>query len=740
MRWALRSAILGASVALLAACGGEEGPQGPPGDGADVETERFEEHDECPAGGVAVVVNGEESTVICDGEAGDDGDAGDPGAPGDDGDDGMTPDVTAERVETHDECPAGGVVIAVSVDGGAESDTVVCDGDDGAPGESPTIDVEDVDETSVAHDCGAAGGHLITVTDADGSVASETVVCNGADGDGSMDVIIDEDPAECGDAGGVEVAIGSESPFVVCNGSDGDQGAPGDDGDDGFSPVVTVTDVEPGETCAEGGVTVEITSLDDQGDEVTDEFTLCNGGDSEPVDPAPAVDYCGDLSPSTVEMTTDETTDVFAQVYVDGFTGDQSGDLGSDYVAQAGYAMAGDVPGDGNWTWVDATPNEDFSGTANNDEWMASFASLAAGSYRYVYRVTTDGQNWTYCGADGPFETAEYDEGVDSLPMEVTEIAADPEITECYTSYPSDITMREDEATEVYSRVVVPGYTGEDGTEELGADYAAQAGYGVAGGDIGDGSWTWVDASVVADSDFAESNEDEWEATFDSLDPGSYEYLYRVTLDGEEWTYCGAEEIFDAANYEGQTHARSMEITAVLDYFLSWEFEGGTVEDQLTATSGTGEANFSDAEAGNPLGTSDFIGDGTEWWFNAWPTETTFPADDETLLADFPYYNFEGDYSGNTDIIVQMVVERSSTGPALIQVGAEFSDGSLGFLPEPLELPNSGEVALEADISPSALEGDHDPTDEPVAYRVYGYGGSGSSGTLRLHGLFFSGQ
>ena len=152
------------------------------------------------------------------GEKGDKGDKGDPGMPGADGEDGIpgadgfSPTVSIEEIE-------GGYRITITdangpqeielkhgkdgspgADGAPGADgSDGADGQDGADGFSPTVAVEEIE-----------GGHRITITDVNGPQSFE--VMDGEDGTGS--------------------GTGT--------------GAPGADGEDGFSPTVTITPIDGG--------------------------------------------------------------------------------------------------------------------------------------------------------------------------------------------------------------------------------------------------------------------------------------------------------------------------------------------------------------------------------------------------------------------------------------------------------------------------------------------------------------
>jgi hypothetical protein len=67
--------------------------------------------------------------------------------------------------------------------------------------------------------------------------------------------------------------------------------------------------------------------------------------------------------------------------------------------SQLGYGPAGTDPRyAAGWTFVPASWNAQFG---NDDEFQASFAAPAPGSYAYAYRFSPDGQRWTYCDPNG---------------------------------------------------------------------------------------------------------------------------------------------------------------------------------------------------------------------------------------------------------------------------------------------------------------------------------------------------
>jgi glycosidase len=82
-----------------------------------------------------------------------------------------------------------------------------------------------------------------------------------------------------------------------------------------------------------------------------------------------------------------------------------------------------------------------------------------------------------------------------------------------------------------YGQDYIPGVTVQPGPT-AGVD--AQLGYGPAGTDPGSSSWTWVEASFNGDR----GNNDEYIATIQPEQAGSYDYTYRYsTTGGRDWLY-----------------------------------------------------------------------------------------------------------------------------------------------------------------------------------------------------------
>ena len=402
MKWCIRSVVLVSILFFMAGCGGE-GEQGPPGEDADVQTQRVDDHDECPGAATEILIDGEVTAVVCDGESGPTGDD------GQDGEDGETPEVTTERHDDHDECPAGGVDILVD----GEVETVVCDGEDGE-GQIPEISIEEEPD-----ECGDLGGVAVTIGD-----EAPFVLCNGEQGD-APEIEIGQ-PDNCGDAGGYSITVGDADPIDVCNGADGqdgDDGQDGQDGEDGFSPNIDVVELDPDPTgpCVEGGVELTITSQDASGNVTDESVIICAGG--QPL-PDPEISFCNVSYPEMIEQNDDESTTVYGHIEVDGYTGEQGGQLPDEYGAELGWGDVGVEPSDADWDWKEAELDEDFDWDDNRDAFMADLGPVDAGDYDYLYRMTVDGQEWTYCGLEGMFDLADYDADVDAGFMEVSEAAS----------------------------------------------------------------------------------------------------------------------------------------------------------------------------------------------------------------------------------------------------------------------------------------------------------------------------
>ena len=106
---------------------------------------------------------------------------------------------------------------------------------DGEDGFSPEITVESI-----------AGGHHITIVDAEGSTAFD--IMDGVDGEDGRGIVSVEKTGTSGlvDTYTITYTDGTTTTFTVTNGKDGVDGKDGKDGVDGISPVATVSQTSTG--------------------------------------------------------------------------------------------------------------------------------------------------------------------------------------------------------------------------------------------------------------------------------------------------------------------------------------------------------------------------------------------------------------------------------------------------------------------------------------------------------------
>lgn len=112
-------------------------------------------------------------------------------------------------------------------------------------------------------------------------------------------------------------------------------------------------------------------------------------------------DYCVLYSPTSLTVNAGTTTSpIYGRIYEAGLT--ENPGAASSVIAQLGYGPNGSNPiSDGGWTYVNASFTMQTGPFGNDDEYSATFTAPASGTYRYVYRFTFDGTNYTYCDLDG---------------------------------------------------------------------------------------------------------------------------------------------------------------------------------------------------------------------------------------------------------------------------------------------------------------------------------------------------
>jgi hypothetical protein len=125
------------------------------------------------------------------------------------------------------------------------------------------------------------------------------------------------------------------------------------------------------------------------------------GGDltlNESGQPAEA-DYCNIQFPITtisVQTGTMSPT-IYGRIFETGVTAAAGAAAG--VVAQVGYGPASVNPEwQSGWQFFPASFNVQVG---NDDEYQATFTAPAVGSYRYAYRFSQNGTDWTYCDVNG---------------------------------------------------------------------------------------------------------------------------------------------------------------------------------------------------------------------------------------------------------------------------------------------------------------------------------------------------
>lgn len=714
-----RGLSIGALIAFVAACSAE-GPQGELGDAPEISFSDIEPGEECVAGGQAILVDGEVSAVVCNGSAGE---PGEDGTDGQDGADGDAPEVTVTRFDEHPECEAGGSLVSVTVDA-ATSDTVVCDGVDG---DSPTIEVSDVDPASDGV-CGMAGGHVFTVTHGEETTGTETFVCNGRDGvDGDTPVItvsrfVVNDAC---DEGGVlvTVVLGDEvQEAVLCDGEAGQTGA------NGGSPSIstaTIDGVEDGVCGLSGGYAITVTSADG---ESTETVNVCNGTDGDAQLPTVTIDEnpgeCGTAGGVTVTIGSGTPFTV-----CNGQEGAQ-GEPGNDGAA---IAVSLGAPADCEFGGYSLTIGENAPVDICNGAPGQNGAAGDDGMSPEITVTTLEANPAGVCPDGGVMLTITTASGTTAVPLCG---ASEPVINGlaigfCNTQFPSTIEMNAGDSVLVFGQVYVELVTDLGG--EMPDTFVAEVGYGTAGTTPDDASWSWNAATQNVGA--AAGNNYEYQGNLTVDDAGIYPYLYRMRLyDEDEYTYCGLNDIVDLGTYDELEDAGIVDVAAAAQEFLDWQYNGET----LVPVVGAGEATFNPGVDGEGNALADFIwysaSGGNQWGGTNWLESTEFFDLDGKPVRD-RYYRFESDYSGYDAVSLNLRVQTSSTGADRIQIAAEYGDGSLTFLANPVVYSTGTTVTLE----PIDLPLQDGAGEIPVAYRIYPYNAAGSGGTFRMHFTTFIG-
>lgn len=236
-----------------------------------------------------------------------------------------------------------------------------------------------------------------------------------------------------------------------------------------------------------------------------------------------------------------ESLQAYAQVYEEGKTGASGSHSGLQ--AQVGYIKADGNAGDtASYTWADAKRNEAFAGEAagNNDEYMAADVALGTGKYRVAFRFSLDGKNWQYCDQNGSQDGFSGDQaGIVTVAEEPIPEPAKVEWCRIMNGNPITSAKAGADSEHIYAQGFVPDCTNY---QTHCANLKAQVGVGSpalsAIDAIADG-YTWTNASINPAYDGSGGTaHDEFMAQVKADKPGTYAIVYRMSVDGENWTYC----------------------------------------------------------------------------------------------------------------------------------------------------------------------------------------------------------
>jgi hypothetical protein len=108
-------------------------------------------------------------------------------------------------------------------------------------------------------------------------------------------------------------------------------------------------------------------------------------------------DYCVLETPVGLSVQTGLSTGPIKGVLYEATITNPAG--ASAWIAQVGYGPDSVNPeNQSGWQWFSTAYNAQ---QGNNDEYTGSFTAPAVGTYRYTYRFSSDGTNWTYCDLNG---------------------------------------------------------------------------------------------------------------------------------------------------------------------------------------------------------------------------------------------------------------------------------------------------------------------------------------------------
>ncbi|MGM0557652.1 MAG: IPT/TIG domain-containing protein [Myxococcota bacterium] len=266
-----------------------------------------------------------------------------------------------------------------------------------------------------------------------------------------------------------------------------------------------------------------------------DSASLSEGFSYEESGPQLAIGYCALQFPESTTTTTGTATeDIFGRVFVENCSeSDQqcepvSGELGW------GPTDADPTATPDAFAWQPATYNADHT-SDNNDEYRAKATANASGDYSYVYRFKVDDSDWTYCdldGSDNGFDT-------DQMGALTVEDATEQSVGFCTIQFPESTATAPGVPTEqIYGRAFVQDCT--TGDAEC-TDLEGELGVGAPTDDpsADPAQFDWVSATYNA-GHTADDN-DEFQASLQLADTGSYGYAYRFRVGTSDWTYCDVD-------------------------------------------------------------------------------------------------------------------------------------------------------------------------------------------------------
>jgi hypothetical protein len=260
--------------------------------------------------------------------------------------------------------------------------------------------------------------------------------------------------------------------------------------------------------------------------------TLTDGYTYEDSEPQLSVGYCVLQFPESTTTTVDTATeDLFGRVFVENCSeGDQQCEQ---VTAELGWGPTDADPTatPDDFTWTAAEYNADHS-SDNNDEYTAQAAADAAGEYAYAYRFRVADSDWTYCDLDGS------DNGFDTGQMGAltVEEPSEPTVGFCTIQFPEATTAAPGVASQsVYGRAFVQGCT--TGDQEC-TQLQGELGVGAPSDDpsADPSQFDWVGATYNAGH--TDDDNDEFEASIQVADTGSYGYAYRFRVGTSDWLYC----------------------------------------------------------------------------------------------------------------------------------------------------------------------------------------------------------